>query len=47
MAAFCSVLSIDYLLTRATQGVAYAPEWDVVCGSMEDKAWGEVEHGED
>jgi predicted NAD/FAD-dependent oxidoreductase len=22
--------------TRATQGVAYAPEWEVVCGYMED-----------
>jgi hypothetical protein len=23
--------------TRATQGMAYAPEWEVVCGCMEDK----------
>jgi ABC-type sulfate/molybdate transport systems ATPase subunit len=24
--------------TRATQSVAYAPEWEAVCGYMEDKA---------
>jgi hypothetical protein len=38
-----------YLKTRALQGVAYAPEWEVVCGCgcMDDKVQGEVEHGED
>jgi hypothetical protein len=27
--------------TRTTQGVAYAPEWEVVCGCMEDKVYRE------
>jgi hypothetical protein len=43
-------ISIDIraaLATRATQGVVYAPEREVVCGCMEDNVWGEVEHGED
>jgi hypothetical protein len=25
----------------------YAPEWEVVCGYMEDKALGRSEYGED